>query len=123
MKIIQFFSHAHPYIQTLFFTVLFLICWNIENFYGVTRNYKKFKTSSINFYFVLSGSFVQFIMGFLFVKILTLENIHQYGFSKLSNVTSYGYWHFINLFKLPVKLLFILIFVCRISWINICLIW
>ncbi len=88
MKIIQFFSHAHPYIQTLFFTMLFLICWNIENFYGVTRNYKKFKTSSINFYFVLSGSFVQFIMGFLFVKILTLENIHQYGFSKLSNVTS-----------------------------------
>jgi sterol desaturase/sphingolipid hydroxylase (fatty acid hydroxylase superfamily) len=82
----HFFSHPHQFTDVMIFTVLFLICWNLENIFGVTEDYKKWKHCSTNFYFILSGGLVQALTGYFFIRIIVFENEHHYGFSAMSDV-------------------------------------
>ena len=87
MTIHSFFSHQHHFIDLVFYTSLFFICWNLENIFGVSTNYKKWKHSSTNFWFILTGGLVQGITGYFFVKALLFENARHYGLVGFSNTT------------------------------------
>jgi len=82
-----FFSQQHPFIQVTFFTGLFFICWNLENIFGVTTNYRKWKHSSTNFWFIITGGILQGIIGYYFLKMIMSENLSQYGLVRFSNFT------------------------------------
>ncbi|MEO5581621.1 MAG: sterol desaturase family protein [Saprospiraceae bacterium] len=60
-----------------------MICWNLENIFGVTVDYQKWKHCSTNFYFIFSGGLIQAFVGYFFIKIILFENEHHYGFSRI----------------------------------------
>ncbi len=84
MSVQNFFSNQNPGIVIIIYTMLFLICWNLENIYGVTRKYKKWKHSSTNFWFIISGGLLQGMIGYIFVNMLLYENDLKYGLSTYS---------------------------------------
>lgn len=87
MSIPSFFSHQHQLVELAFYTVLFFICWNLENIFGVTTNYKKWRHSATNFWFILTGGLVQGLTGYFFVKALLFENAHHYGLIRFTTMT------------------------------------
>ena len=84
MFIQDFFSHPHQLVEVFIYTLLFLICWNLENIFGVTSDYKKWKHCSTNFYFILSGGLVQAFIGYFFIRIILFENHLHYGLVRWS---------------------------------------
>ena len=115
MNVSQFFAQGQDVQQFAFFFVVFLLCWNIENIYGVTKDYSKWRHSLTNFMFVLPGAVMQALLGLLFVKVLLYENAHDLGlihaFGKVSTLgeiaivfvvldfTYWGYHYIMHKFK------------------------
>ena len=87
MSIHEFFDFEHTLINIAFFAVLFFICWNLENIFGVTTNYKKWKHSAINFWFIIPGGILQGILGYYFLKFILIENSLHYGVIKYNTIT------------------------------------
>lgn len=75
----DFFSHGQSPTHMFIFTVIFIICWNIENIFGVTKNYNKRRHDKTNLLFILPGALLQFILGIAFVRFLNFENSHKMG--------------------------------------------
>lgn len=79
MEIADFFSHGQNAAQLMIFTAVFIVCWNLENYYGVTENYRKIQHDATNFAFMLPGALVQLLLGVTFVRVLNYENTYQLG--------------------------------------------
>ena len=75
MSIHEFFDFEHTLINIVFFAVLFFICWNLENIFGVTTNYSKWKHSAINFWFIIPGGILQGILGYYFLKFIPITQL------------------------------------------------
>lgn len=63
----------------MIFTTVFIVCWNIENIFGVTENYRKMQHDATNFGFILPGAVIQLLLGVVFVRFLAFENLNGYG--------------------------------------------
>ncbi|MBK6701357.1 MAG: sterol desaturase family protein [Saprospiraceae bacterium] len=79
MQILPHFTHGQDMQQLMICIFVFTICWNLENIYGVTKDYRKWRHDFINALFVIPGVFLQLTIGYVFIRILLNENIHQYG--------------------------------------------
>ena len=75
----SFFSKSGSPVQLAVYALVFFLCWNLENVFGVTRNYKKWRHDLINYMFILPGFLVQALIGLLFYKVLLYEQDHNYG--------------------------------------------
>ncbi len=82
------FEHGANPTQYLIFAVIFTLCWNIENIYGVTKDYQKWKHDKTNAMFVLPGAILQFVLGLVFVKVLQYENDNNMGLLHKLDFTS-----------------------------------
>lgn len=93
----SFFSEAQKPLQVSLFIVLFLICWNIEKIYGVTKDYKKTKHSLTNLIFIIPGALLQFVIGYFFVSFLMYENTNELGLIHLFSIES-TFWEIVVIF-------------------------
>jgi sterol desaturase/sphingolipid hydroxylase (fatty acid hydroxylase superfamily) len=64
-------------VLTLFGTMF--IFWNIENFKGLTLNYKKWKHAMVNSIFIVTAAPLQFMFSFAFVKVIQWDSAHHFG--------------------------------------------
>jgi sterol desaturase/sphingolipid hydroxylase (fatty acid hydroxylase superfamily) len=81
----QFFELGKDAEHLVFFILVFFACWNLENIYGVTKDYEKWNHDKTNYLFILTGAVLQGILGFIFVKVILYENAVNYGISSWSN--------------------------------------
>ena len=88
MNLSNFFSQGQNPTQLAAFFVVFLVCWNLENIFGVTRDYKKWRHDFTNVLFVLPGATLQILLGLFFVKVLLYENENQLGLLPQYHLTS-----------------------------------
>jgi sterol desaturase/sphingolipid hydroxylase (fatty acid hydroxylase superfamily) len=83
----EFFALGKDGEHLVLFVAVFLLFWNIENIYGVTKDYKKWSHDKTNYLFIIPGGILQAILGFVFVKIILYENSIQFGISKYNTLT------------------------------------
>lgn len=88
MEVSNFFSHGQSPAQLAIFITIFILCWNLENIFGVTANYGKWRHDRTNFLFMLPGALSQMLLGVLFVKVLSYENIHGLGLLPMLHLDS-----------------------------------
>ena len=99
MHIQPFFSHGEDAAQILIFAAIFILCWNLENVFGVTKSYQKWKHDITNGLFILPGAILQFILGFWFVRALLYENANGFGLVKMLKIkTTVGQVAFVFIF-------------------------
>lgn len=79
MEVSGFFSHGQTPAQVMIFTAVFIVCWNLENIFGVTENYRKMRHDATNFGFIMPGAVIQLLLGVVFVRFLAFENLNGYG--------------------------------------------
>lgn len=79
MNFITFFNESNKVYQTMVFMLVFLVCMNLEHFFGVSDKSIKFKNVRTNLLFILPGFIFQNALGILFVKILLWENLCHFG--------------------------------------------
>ncbi|GAC1589734.1 MAG: hypothetical protein NVS3B19_09930 [Ginsengibacter sp.] len=79
----HFVIHFSQPVQLGLLICVLIICWNIENVYGLTLNYKKWKHASINAPFGIFSIPVQVFLGFLFLKTIQWTSIHHFGITYL----------------------------------------
>jgi sterol desaturase/sphingolipid hydroxylase (fatty acid hydroxylase superfamily) len=84
----QFFGEGQNLAQILLFGIVFLFCWNLEHFFGVSKDYNKWKHSLTNLMFMIPGGIMQLLLGIVFVKVLLLENAQGIGFLPKFGFTS-----------------------------------
>jgi sterol desaturase/sphingolipid hydroxylase (fatty acid hydroxylase superfamily) len=83
----DFFELGKDGAHLALFVAIFLIFWNIENIYGVTKDYKKWSHDKTNYLFIIPGGILQAILGFVFVKIILFENSIHFGIAKFDDFT------------------------------------
>lgn len=88
MHISNFFSGDHQPAQVFIFVVLFLLCWNFENFFGVSEHYRRWQHDRTNFIFLLPGAFSQLFFGWLFIKGLLFAQANHTGLLEYWDITS-----------------------------------
>ncbi|MCP9768350.1 sterol desaturase family protein [Lacihabitans sp. LS3-19] len=88
MESLTFLDEHHKTIQLSIFMGVFLVCLNIEYFFGVTEKSLKFKNFRTNLLFIIPGFIFQTLLGFIFMDVLVFENIHNYGFLHYIGITS-----------------------------------
>ncbi len=79
MNLSKFFAEGPNATQWGLFAVVFLICWNLEYLFGVSKNYNKWKHAWTNLKFILPGGIMQMLLGFIFAKVLWWENANGIG--------------------------------------------
>jgi sterol desaturase/sphingolipid hydroxylase (fatty acid hydroxylase superfamily) len=77
--LINYFSNAPDWHRVVLLGGSMFICWNIENFSGVTPNYKKWKHAFTNAFFTIPAIPVQLLLGYLLLKIIGFDKIHHFG--------------------------------------------
>ncbi len=87
MRFADFFSHGQSPAQLAIFVAVFLLCWNLERFFGVTTNYRRWRHDRTNFWFVLPGGLMQLALGLVFVRGLVYVNGHGLGLLERWGVT------------------------------------
>jgi sterol desaturase/sphingolipid hydroxylase (fatty acid hydroxylase superfamily) len=89
MNFSEFFAEGQNMGQIILFAIVFIACWNLEHFFGVSKaSYNKWKHLVTNFLFILPGGIMQLILGFLFVKVLLWENANGFGLLPRLNIAS-----------------------------------
>jgi sterol desaturase/sphingolipid hydroxylase (fatty acid hydroxylase superfamily) len=88
MNISKIFADGPNLVQWILFAVTFIVCWNLEYLFGVSKNYNKWKQSLTNILFAPFGALMQFLLGFVFVKVLWWENANGYGILPRLNIMS-----------------------------------
>ncbi|MBK8279545.1 MAG: sterol desaturase family protein [Saprospiraceae bacterium] len=68
------------------YAILFISLWNIENIFGVSKNYNKWSHSLINFWFIIPGYIIQGVLGAEFGVVLKFENSIGFGISSISTI-------------------------------------
>ncbi len=106
MNLIEhFFSEDHRTFQIGVFTIVFILCWNLEYLFGISKNYSKSRHFLNNFLVAIPGALVQLTLGAFFLKMLNYENVNQIGLlSQLSIRSNVG------------QLLFSFVFLDFIYW-------
>jgi sterol desaturase/sphingolipid hydroxylase (fatty acid hydroxylase superfamily) len=79
MQLLHIFGKGQNTQQFMIFVAIFMVCWNLENIYGVTKDYKKWRHDLTNAMFVIPGALLQMILGYVFVKVLVFENDNAMG--------------------------------------------
>jgi sterol desaturase/sphingolipid hydroxylase (fatty acid hydroxylase superfamily) len=82
------FDHGTNSTQFFIYVLIFTFCWNIENIYGVSKDYKKWSHDFTNALFMLPGAFLQLALGYLFIKILMYENANSIGLLPYLHINS-----------------------------------
>jgi sterol desaturase/sphingolipid hydroxylase (fatty acid hydroxylase superfamily) len=88
MNLEVFLAEQNKYLQVSVFLVIFIACWNLEHFFGVTDKYNKWKHLRTNALFVLPGFILQTLLGFIFIKVLLYERQMGYGLFDTIGLTS-----------------------------------
>jgi sterol desaturase/sphingolipid hydroxylase (fatty acid hydroxylase superfamily) len=88
----NFFGEGQNLMQVGLFALVFLICWNLEHIFGVSKHhdYNKWKHTFTNSLFMIPGGLMQLFLGIIFVKVLILENQEGYGLLPKLGFTSNG---------------------------------
>jgi sterol desaturase/sphingolipid hydroxylase (fatty acid hydroxylase superfamily) len=84
----EMFADGQNPTQLFIFVLIFMFCWNIENIYGVTKDYRKWSHDFTNAMFVLPGALLQAALGYIFVRVLLYENANQIGLLHKLSLTS-----------------------------------
>ncbi|WP_158237896.1 sterol desaturase family protein [Emticicia sp. TH156] len=77
--LIDYFSHAPDWHRVLILTSSIFLFWNIENFFGVTRNYPKWKHALLNTFFALPAIPVQLLLGIILLKTIDFDTKNHFG--------------------------------------------
>jgi sterol desaturase/sphingolipid hydroxylase (fatty acid hydroxylase superfamily) len=88
MNLSHYFAEGQNIWQVLLFAVVFLVCWNLEYLFGVTKDYNKWKHSFTNALFIIPGGLMQLALGAIFVKVLLWENANGIGLLPRLNMSS-----------------------------------
>ncbi|MEP7268611.1 MAG: sterol desaturase family protein [Saprospiraceae bacterium] len=80
MNVSDFFLQGQTTVQFLLFSLVFIISWNLENIFGVTEEYNKWKHSKTNILFMIPGGILQIMIGLIFAKMVLFENNRSIGF-------------------------------------------
>ncbi|WP_435357308.1 sterol desaturase family protein [Emticicia sp. SJ17W-69] len=78
-NLINYFSDAPDWHRVVLLTASIFICWNIENFFGVTKNYKRWKHALTNAFFTIPAIPVQLLLGYILLKTISFDKIHHFG--------------------------------------------
>jgi sterol desaturase/sphingolipid hydroxylase (fatty acid hydroxylase superfamily) len=79
MQTPSLFAEGQNQIHFILFAIVFLVCWNLEHLFGVSKDYNKWKHSFTNAMFIIPGGILQVILGFIFIKVLNHENLIGFG--------------------------------------------
>jgi len=98
------FFTLHPdsggILQFLIFTSCFILCWNIENVYGLHISYKKWTHAFTNSRFILSNMPLQFLLGAAFALTIGWTIRYHFGVLKLFNLEHHRILYFLLAFLL-----------------------
>jgi len=76
---IQSLSNDSSFIQASIFAVVLLVCWNIENLFGLLANYNKWKHAFLNAGFIFTNIPFQFLMGLAFAFTIKWTDLNHFG--------------------------------------------
>jgi sterol desaturase/sphingolipid hydroxylase (fatty acid hydroxylase superfamily) len=90
MVLEQFFGDTqNQSTQVILFGIVFLVCWNLERLYGVSKgDYDRQKHAFTNLLFILPGLVMQSLLGIVFLKVLLHENANNIGLLPYFNINS-----------------------------------
>jgi sterol desaturase/sphingolipid hydroxylase (fatty acid hydroxylase superfamily) len=88
MNISHYFANGQSVLQVVLFAITFLVCWNLEHLFGVTKNYNKWKQSLTNAMFIIPGGIMQVLLGTVFVLVIKYENENGIGLLPRLNIMS-----------------------------------
>jgi sterol desaturase/sphingolipid hydroxylase (fatty acid hydroxylase superfamily) len=97
-QLTQMLSRYGLHIQIAFFTILFIVGWNIENIAAVVFNYRRWKHVFVNGPFVLTNIPVQLLLGIAFAKTIEWTTHHQFGFLYYLPQNTNSFFSFIVIF-------------------------
>ncbi|HKB43360.1 MAG TPA: sterol desaturase family protein [Chitinophagaceae bacterium] len=66
-------------VQAFIFAATLLVCWNIENLFGLLTVYNKWKHAFLNAGFIFTNLPVQFLMGLAFAFTIKWTALHHFG--------------------------------------------
>jgi sterol desaturase/sphingolipid hydroxylase (fatty acid hydroxylase superfamily) len=87
-SIIQFFDQNNQILQSSIFIIVFLLCWSLEHFHGITAVNSKKKHFINNVLFSVFGALVQLAIGLVFLKSIQFEQENGLGLIHYWGVTS-----------------------------------
>ena len=90
MDFLKLFDDANKPWQLLIYIVVFVACMNLEYFIGVSDKEFRFKNIRTNLLFIIPGFLFQTLLGFVFIKTLDYENIHNLGIFSMLHIKSFG---------------------------------
>ena len=78
-KLLHTLSDSSSTIQMILFAFSFFISWNIENLYGISYKYKKWKHAFVNARFIFTNMPLIFFLGAAFVFTIKWTGYHHFG--------------------------------------------
>ncbi len=88
MNFSHFFADGQNVWQLILFAITFLVCWNLEYLFGVTKDYNKWKQSFTNAMFIIPGGLMQLALGTVFIAVIKWENANGVGLLPRLNIMS-----------------------------------
>jgi len=99
-RLYSFLFDSTGSLQFLIFTSCFILCWNIENLFGLRPGYKKWKHAFVNAGFIFTNMPLQFFLGAVFVITIKWTFHYHFGILNLLHLKHHRLVYFIAAFLL-----------------------